>query len=423
MQIEGGSDRRQSGDFAVPPLVSVIMPNYRGAPFLQAAIRSVLAQTYRQIELIVVDDNSQDGSAEILRHEAALDARLKPITLGKNLGPAAARNVALDASSGTWIAVVDSDDLVHPSRIERLLAAADAMNADMIADDLVPFGTPTAAGRTVLGSRADSLPQITAVDLLLSDMGFSGTTSLGYLKPLIRRDCLANLRYDEVLTIGEDFDLCLRLLLGGAVYRLIPDPSYLYRRHSESISHRLSVDALDRRMSAMDRIGKDRVIDRETRHALDRRLRLLGQACRYERLVGQIKGRRAFAALAALVKSPRLALHLLDSLMDRRRRAAHLARSVPETETRPILLVGAGMPAPPDLPATTLRLDVPPPPGLDGGAIDRYLACSLATEHSKGVLELHVVGAAGERALGYLPDPETSRIVHYDDTGHRMPDG
>ncbi|KIQ69290.1 Glycosyltransferase involved in cell wall biogenesis [Wenxinia marina DSM 24838] len=306
------------------------MPNYRGAPFLQAAIRSVLAQTYRQIELIVVDDNSQDGSAEILRHEAALDARLKPITLGKNLGPAAARNVALDASSGTWIAVVDSDDLVHPSRIERLLAAADAMNADMIADDLVPFGTPTAAGRTVLGSRADSLPQITAVDLLLSDMGFSGTTSLGYLKPLIRRDCLANLRYDEVLTIGEDFDLCLRLLLGGAVYRLIPDPSYLYRRHSESISHRLSVDALDRRMSAMDRIGKDRVIDRETRHALDRRLRLLGQACRYERLVGQIKGRRAFAALAALVKSPRLALHLLDSLMDRRRRAAHLARSVPE---------------------------------------------------------------------------------------------
>ena len=82
---------------------------------------------------------------------------------------------------------------------------------------------------------------LTAAPYLRANGGDPALPAFGYLKPVIRRAVLGNRRYDPALRIGEDYDLVLRLLIGGARFLLLPDPLYAYRRHAGSISHRLSV--------------------------------------------------------------------------------------------------------------------------------------------------------------------------------------
>ena len=132
------------------PLVSVVMANFRGAAHLEPAMRAVLAQSERRLELILADDASDDDSVAIARRVAIGDARVRVLASPRNQGPAATRNLALEAARGDWIAVVDSDDLIHPERLGRLVAAAEKAGADLVADDLVHFGAPGEQGRTLL---------------------------------------------------------------------------------------------------------------------------------------------------------------------------------------------------------------------------------------------------------------------------------
>lgn len=103
-------------------LVSVIMPNYNGGKFLAETIGSVLAQTYRNWELLITDDCSTDGSAALIREYAEKDPRIKLFVQEKNGGAAAARNRSLNEAKGKWIAFLDSDDVWKPEKLERQLA-------------------------------------------------------------------------------------------------------------------------------------------------------------------------------------------------------------------------------------------------------------------------------------------------------------
>lgn len=99
------------------PLISVIVPVYNTAPYLRKCLDSVCNQTYRELEIICVDDGSTDNSAEILAEYAAQDSRIIIISQ-ENAGQAAARNAALDVATGTWITGVDSDDYLEPDAYE-----------------------------------------------------------------------------------------------------------------------------------------------------------------------------------------------------------------------------------------------------------------------------------------------------------------
>lgn len=103
-------------------LVSIVMPNYNGARFLEEAIQSVISQTYPHWELLVVDDCSTDGSCKILCRFSEQDGRIRPIFCTENGGAAKARNLALAAAKGKWIAFLDSDDMWLPEKLERQLA-------------------------------------------------------------------------------------------------------------------------------------------------------------------------------------------------------------------------------------------------------------------------------------------------------------
>ncbi len=411
-----GAETASSDHMAQTPLVSVIMSNFNGARYVEAAVTSVLSQSYRKLELIVVDDASEDDSLAILKRLASGDQRLRLIAKGGNVGPAGARNTALEASRGTWIAVVDADDLLHPRRIERLLAAAHTLGADIIADDLVSFGSVSQAGRTLLDDRhLTGSFRLTAAELVRSDGVTSGQESFGYLKPMIHRQTLGSLRYDETLRIGEDFDLYARLLLADARFLVIPAPLYLYRRHGKSTSNRLSVPTLLGLLKAHRRLTDD-ADDRQDstsdlQQALRARAAVLDRALRYQRFVDAIKARSVFDAAGRVLRDPVLIGDLATSLLDRQRRK----RSEDDMDRRafPHTIVLAETDTVEQIPASPGALRIPVAP-QDDSKQDwnqvRALATRLARLASAGQSDIIADGVAGLDALGYVPHWKSARV-------------
>lgn len=101
-----------------PSLISCVIPVFNGERFLGEALESVLAQTYQPVEIIVVDDGSTDGTAEVAARYGTQISYLRQ----SNQGPATARNLGLSAAQGGFIAFLDSDDLWHPEKLSRQMA-------------------------------------------------------------------------------------------------------------------------------------------------------------------------------------------------------------------------------------------------------------------------------------------------------------
>ena len=109
--------------------ISVVMPAYNAAATLEASMRSALDQTHREVELLVVDDRSTDGSWELVQSLAREDARVVPIRQPRNGGVAAARNAGIEAATGRYIAFLDSDDRWYPDKLQVQLASMRAAGA------------------------------------------------------------------------------------------------------------------------------------------------------------------------------------------------------------------------------------------------------------------------------------------------------
>lgn len=98
-------------------LVSIIMPNYNTVKYIEESVLSVLNQTYKEFELIIVDDDSDDESVNLIKNMA--DSRIKLFCLNRNKGAANARNVAIENASGHYIAFMDSDDIWAPEKLDK----------------------------------------------------------------------------------------------------------------------------------------------------------------------------------------------------------------------------------------------------------------------------------------------------------------
>ena len=242
------------------------------------------------------------------------DPRIRLVRNVCNAGPAVARNRALSVATGTWTAVLDSDDLMHPARLKTLVEAGTCDGADIVADDLLIFDTDHAtAPQSLLKGRWASGPFW--VDILtyvrLNSM-YGGGPILGFLKPLIRSTFLARLPgpYNESLTIGEDYDVIFRLLQCGAKYRIYPELLYFYRRHRYSLSYRLNKDALARMEGADLQILRSPEVRGALARSIRRRARSIAIALAFERLVDALKFRAYSSAFAEIWSHPQT-LHLL----------------------------------------------------------------------------------------------------------------
>lgn len=119
-------------DNKVLTTVSVIMPAYNAVAYIEEAIRSVMSQTYSKWRLLVLDDGSSDGTAEIVRRLAEQDHRITLFCNEENLGAARTRNRGLDLCGEGYVAFLDSDDRWHPEKLAVQVALAEQTGADIV---------------------------------------------------------------------------------------------------------------------------------------------------------------------------------------------------------------------------------------------------------------------------------------------------
>ncbi|HYG27478.1 MAG TPA: glycosyltransferase family 2 protein [Caulobacteraceae bacterium] len=283
--------------------VSVVMANYACAAYLPAAIASLKDQTLDDWELILVDDASPDDSIEVAERAAGGDPRIRILRQPQNRGPAAARNRGLDEARGEWVAIFDSDDLMAPDRLERLVAVGRETGAAIVADNLLMFSGEGA--RPFLTSpKAPKWVDLAAfVD---SNTLFSRVPDLGYLKPLIRRELIGADRYDESLRIGEDYDLLARLLARAGRMRLEPAPLYKYRRHVRSISQQMSNADISALLEANRRFTREHGSSRSVARALERRRLSLEALLVYGAVIQELKGSDKGRGLVRALANPHI---------------------------------------------------------------------------------------------------------------------
>jgi glycosyltransferase involved in cell wall biosynthesis len=318
--------------------VSVIVANFNGERFIADSLRSVCEQTLRAIEIIVSDDDSTDSSLQIVKTLIADDNRIRIVECKVNGGPAAARNRALDVARGRWISIIDSDDLIHPDRLRSLVDVAEKNEADIVADDLLMFDTDHRAAPQTLftGPWGKEKRWISAEEYLMTNNFYGAGPALGYLKPIVRASFVVKqcIRYDERLSLAEDYNFVFRLLMAGARFLIIPNLGYFYRRHQGSLSHRLSCSAL-RSVLEVERDSATLWPSASLRPLFHSRERSIRRALAFEELVGAIKGRDFWNALVIAVRDPR-ATYLLrlplkafaDRLFSRRIASKHERRQV-----------------------------------------------------------------------------------------------
>ncbi|MBL1112536.1 glycosyltransferase [Streptomyces sp. 110] len=208
------------------PLVSVVMPVYNSAATLGAAIRSVLTQTHSDLELLVTDDKSSDGSMDLLMEFARQDERVLPESAPEQGGAGRARNLAIERARGDYVAFLDSDDMWLPKKLERqtdFAATADApltftsyykMDADYDGEstDFVPNGRVIRA-REHVDYRA----------MLVQD-------HIGALTAMYDRTVLGT-RLMPGMRKRQDYALWLSIMRDGHDARGLPEPLAVYRAH------------------------------------------------------------------------------------------------------------------------------------------------------------------------------------------------
>ena len=145
------------------PLISVVVPVYNVAPYLERCVASIQAQTWPNLEIILVDDGSRDGSAELCDAFARQDTRTEAVHFRKNLGPSAARNEGICRARGKLLSFVDADDYIEPELLERLCDDLMEKEADVSvcgADGIRIEGGPAGvfSGREARGALARSVP-------------------------------------------------------------------------------------------------------------------------------------------------------------------------------------------------------------------------------------------------------------------------
>ncbi|MDP4084401.1 MAG: glycosyltransferase family A protein [Bacillota bacterium] len=220
-------------------MVSVVMPVYNGAKYLQNSIDSILNQTFWDFEFIIVNDGSTDETTNILNENQARDNRIKVIHLKENAGVANARNVGVWAAQGKWIAIQDSDDISVPHRLETQLNYVEEHKDPVAVGSMIKcipgrysvdkdfqaylkntekWSNALLTREQIKGNRFISTPVVNGSVLFLKEifMKVGG--------------------YNKNYRIGEDFDLWIKMLEYGPIDK-IPEVLYHYRVDADSLCH------------------------------------------------------------------------------------------------------------------------------------------------------------------------------------------
>lgn len=206
------------------PLVSVITPAYNAERFIGETIESVIKQTYKNWEMIIVDDQSTDNTIEIVKSYADRDSRIKFIQLEKNSGSAIARNTAMDYARGRYLAFLDSDDLWMENKLERQVAF---MQENDIAFSFTKYVRMTEDGK--ITNAISKAPERVGYSQLMKHC------VIGCLTVMLDREKIGEERMVNIRT-RQDYVFWLTLTKKGFIAYGLPEVLAKYRLVKNSIS-------------------------------------------------------------------------------------------------------------------------------------------------------------------------------------------
>lgn len=288
----------------VPPEISVVIAAWNAAGTIESAIRSALAQSEVTIEVIVVDDASPDEGAAVAA--AIDDPRIRIIRLDRNCGPGGARNAGFSAASGDWIAVLDSDDTILPGRFTRMLTRAREIGADVVVDNLEVVRSNAPSRPMFPETLLDPNTPLKLADFIRSNIVFKSKFNLGYTKPMFSRSFIEKyrVRYDEGMSIGEDYLFLADCLAFGAVCAREPIAGYRYFIHPGSISRKLEAAEIEKIVAGDRRFLSRHRLEGDAARAQGERDKAFRRATSFLNLVDAIKHRDMGRAITIAGANP-----------------------------------------------------------------------------------------------------------------------
>lgn len=207
--------------------VTVLMPTYNAERYLDESIGSLQAQTFKDWELLAIDDGSTDGSLQVLERLAATDARIHVLRNPHNMGLSRTRNRALDEARGEFVAWLDADDIALPTRLEKQVGFfEDHPKFGMVGSWVEEIDSNGASNghRWILNAPAACIPATMLFRCYCAQSAM-----------MLRRSEVGDERYDELFPPSEDYEFNARLARRLPMWNL-PEVLCLYRRHAASTS-------------------------------------------------------------------------------------------------------------------------------------------------------------------------------------------
>lgn len=218
-------------------LVSVIVPVYGTEAYLDRCIRSISEQTYRELEIILVDDGSPDQCPEICDRWAEVDPRIKVIHK-PNGGLSSARNTGIDIASGDFLGFVDSDDWIAPDLYERVMKLFDVYDPDIVTFDCNRINEKGEIYATTENIQEVMLSKEKAIIELLK-----GNINNYVVNKVYKKQVFSGVRFPEG-RVWEDMAIAYKLLLNSERVYCYPIPFYFYFTRMDGISRNITEKAL-----------------------------------------------------------------------------------------------------------------------------------------------------------------------------------
>lgn len=224
------------------PMVSVVIPAYNVTKTLPRLLECLLNQTWQNLQIILVDDGSEDGTVLMARKAAEKDPRLTVVTQG-NLGISYARNAGLALCEGKYIRFIDADDTLPLDSIERMVRRAEKDGSELVIGGYDQYFGERRNFHNLAG-RDDTVP---CDDMMRHLCDHANSYFYGVLwNKLFLREIAEkqNCRFQEDLTWGEDFAFVMDYLAGVSRVSFMKDSLYDYRRSANSTSIRQVLDCV-----------------------------------------------------------------------------------------------------------------------------------------------------------------------------------
>ncbi len=212
-------------------LVSIIIPVYNLEKYIAKCLKSVVTQTYKNLEIICIDDGSTDGSARIIKEFSERDTRIKYV-YQNNKGLSATRNEGMQMSTGEYILFIDPDDFMHAEAVERFIQAAYGRNADLVCSELKYVYNNEISANSKIFNR-------NCYDISVEDMFYKYKCGYMVNGNLFKRDLIIDKQFMKSIKNGEDSVFMLQVILCSPKTVFVDDVCYYYFVRDDSLSRNI----------------------------------------------------------------------------------------------------------------------------------------------------------------------------------------